>query len=490
VWPITCPERSLTIRDFSEADQMAFAGLSGDYNPLHMDATAARRLVFGQPVVHGIHSALRALDCWCRGLTGAVILRTLRVDFRRPIRLGEQVRYAFKEERDCHGTITLTAGNAVVTAIRLEWSTVAETSTLDLVSSGSPPRGDCRDWSGQLIGEAHGTLDLWWDAAAASRLFPGLTLVLPVLQIAEILATTRLVGMECPGLHSVLSQVSLTFEEIAKDDLRNPTLRYSAAMLDPRFNLLVLDVLAPGMTGTVKAFIRPPPREQIRYLDTRHLVEPSEFANKRILVVGGSRGLGEVTAKLLAAGGADVRITYHRGAADAHRIVEEIRAGHGLADSLRLDVLDLDPEWQSEFSGGWWPTDLYYFATPFISPGKKSAFSVERFDDFCRYYVGGFAELFQGLSRRGLQRAFYPSSVYVDAPPENMGEYAAAKAAGEALCAFLERSHPGVKLHRPRLPRIATDQTASLLPVDQNDAPPIILEHVRKMNDHPVRISQ
>lgn len=40
----------------------AFARLSGDYNPLHVDPVYARRLQFGHPVIHGVHHLLRAWD--------------------------------------------------------------------------------------------------------------------------------------------------------------------------------------------------------------------------------------------------------------------------------------------------------------------------------------------------------------------------------------------------------------------------------------------
>jgi len=64
-----------------------------------------------------------------------------------------------------------------------------------------------------------------------------------------------------------------------------------------------------------------------------------------------------------------------------------------------------------------------------------------------------------------------------------MGEYAAAKMAVEILCDFLHKTHPGLTIHKPRLPRIATDQTVSLLPVVNQDPVSILLAHLRKLRE-------
>ena len=57
---------------FSPTDQSTFAKLSGDYNPIHIDEVAARRLLFGAPVVHGVQQftiePAKKVDCeMCSG---------------------------------------------------------------------------------------------------------------------------------------------------------------------------------------------------------------------------------------------------------------------------------------------------------------------------------------------------------------------------------------------------------------------------------------
>ena len=54
-------------RIFTLADQIAFAELSGDNNPLHLDPVVARRTLFGQPIVHGVHSFAQNLHVHTHG---------------------------------------------------------------------------------------------------------------------------------------------------------------------------------------------------------------------------------------------------------------------------------------------------------------------------------------------------------------------------------------------------------------------------------------
>ena len=62
-----------------------------------------------------------------------------------------------------------------------------------------------------------------------------------------------------------------------------------------------------------------------------------------------------------------------------------------------------------------------------------------------------------------MSRFFYPSSVFVADRPRGMLEYAMAKAAGETLCAEMNQAWPPLHVTVDRLPRLRTDQTASVI---------------------------
>lgn len=469
-------------RTFTPADQEDFAILSGDYNPMHLDPLIARRTLFGKPVVHGVHVVLWVLDAYLldTGLAQTKSLKSLKATFTKPVGVGETATWVVQREKIDQVDFVVMVEDTPMIKIKSGWALdplAPEPMPLPSTQTSiTPPQPREQD---ELF-DAKGELRLWLDIDHAHARFAALTQQLAPLQFAELLALTRLVGMECPGLNSVFSEFDIAFALHHKDQTDAPTsnLSYTVAQYDERFNRVLMRITAPMLSGNIRAFVRPPIHTQPSYaqvlaylkkISNPQVSSPQPFSNQRALVVGGSRGLGEVMAKLLAAGGADVRLTYHRGAQEAQRIVDDIHSGGGLAQHFALDVLQPDAAIVALIASGWAPTHLYYLATPFIFDATSGIFSPRLFRQFCDYYVFGFLSLLNLLKPHGLRAVFYPSSVALDTIPANMGEYAAAKAAGEMLCAFVEQHSRDLHIYRPRLPRLATDQTASLLPVDNGD---------------------
>jgi NAD(P)-dependent dehydrogenase (short-subunit alcohol dehydrogenase family) len=210
-------------------------------------------------------------------------------------------------------------------------------------------------------------------------------------------------------------------------------------------------------------------------------IAAGEFSSQSALIVGGSRGLGEVTAKLIAAGGGSVCISYARGESDARRVAAEISRAGGRCEVIGYDV-ERDARAQLRGQSGSY-THIYYFATPAIASQSSSLSAGDRLREFNRFYLHGFRELVMAakvLWPHGFG-VFYPSTIYVQQHPAGMTEYAQSKAAGEALCAELARIFPQLKILVERLPRLLTDQSAAVVPQDAGDPVPPLLAAIRRM---------
>lgn len=552
-------------------ESRAFAALSGDHNPMHVDPVYARRLLFGKPVIHGVYLVLWGLN---EALETRSRLLSLAVAFNAPVLVGSAAELVVEKPAGGSATITVrdSDGNAATTisfaasvgersmhqirnrgyardlglsrSKKLNWARdkrrnrsalssrrlslspqsrrryralSGENSSRFWIStwmpSGShrkpgiqnyqnlfegsrlwrrtpspeqdwvqaPPRESCSEPTERELASGSSEFDLGFEPQQLEKIFPALSEKLPPDQIAALLACTRLVGMKCPGLNSIFKDLKLSFSGNEKN-LADSLLHWQVMRYERRFRMMDLQIQAPGMTGTIKAFVRPPPAKQPEFANIKKTVEPGLFADQHALIAGGSRGLGELAAKLLAAGGAQVILTYHRGREDAERVAAEIGAN---ASTAALDINNLNESAIKDYlPNKRCLTHLYYFATPHIKGSAKGRFSKQLFDTNYEYFITGFARLVAALKPFAVEsglRIFYPSSVFVEDVPYNMGEYAAAKAAGEVYCHYMAANDRRLKFHIARLPRMQTDQTASLLPQDYADSLNILLGSLKKL---------
>jgi hypothetical protein len=448
--------------------QLAFAELSGDFNPVHLDPVQARRSLFGQIVAHGVHNALRGLEEFFKHQQseneGVFVVERLGVTFKNPVFLHEDVIVIIDEASTSTVQLTLWCGETSIADIRLKGSFQEPLASEHLLKPVDFIFHPEEKLLSQMDSE-EGDIELQGDGGRIGTAFPSCAQALGLDGAVRLLGLTRLVGMRCPGLHSLFSGFDVTFSS----ERSNEPTHYRVVRADDRISLITLSVDGGGMTGSVTAFMRPPPVKQPDMATVRPHIPDMPFEGMRALVVGGSRGLGEISAKILAAGGGEVAITYLSGKEDAGHVAEDILQNGGACKVIQMDVLQPSAALQALSQEGWLPTHVLYFATPRISI-RKSETPVDHFEEV---YSGGLIkviEAIQNISTKSLT-LFYPSSVYVVEPPADLVDYGAAKEQGEATAEELAKDYPSLTVIIERLPPLATDQTASLLNVDV--APPL-----------------
>lgn len=88
-------QRASISKTITEADVYGFAGITGDFNPLHVDAEYARRSRFGERIAHGMLTA--GLVSTVLGMRlpgpGAVYL-SQSLKFLKPVKFGDTVTAA------------------------------------------------------------------------------------------------------------------------------------------------------------------------------------------------------------------------------------------------------------------------------------------------------------------------------------------------------------------------------------------------------------
>lgn len=469
-------------RVFDWSAQEDFSQLSGDRNPMHMDAVLARRTHAGQPVVHGMHTVIWALETLARKGALQQPIAHIKVGFQKLIYVGDAVRLETVRHDHTGISAQLCVDRVTVSTIVLGFGQPLPGAASESTPDAIPPM----QWPEEPINlslneveRASGWLAFARDGEAAAASFPALSAVIGPQRVCALACMSRLVGMVCPGMHS-------TFFSLAVRATQTPpgaqnAIRYAVTSVHQQFRLVKQTVEGGGWSGSIDSVARIPPVAQPSLEYLAGMVQSNEFEGANALVIGGSRGLGELTAKLIVAGGGAVTITYAIGRDDAIEVQRQMREWGGKCDVLQYDATLPAANQLAQLTCV--PTSLYYFATVPIFLRKTRLYTPAIFERFHRVYAEGFFEVCTSALRdsKSGTSVFYPSSVAVEDHPPDMTEYAMAKAAGEILCCDLARSNEGFRFIVERLPRMLTDQTATVMPIKMIAPVEVMLPIVRRM---------
>jgi NADP-dependent 3-hydroxy acid dehydrogenase YdfG len=462
--------------NFRKEDILKFAALSGDYNPVHLDPKIARRTIFGDIVLHGLYAALSSINQCFKDNSAFVFIEELKITFKKSVRLGLD-SVVSQEKTDGKKTkIILKQNNEICISIEIQTRRDEEYRPFSFRNKNykqtSPKEINPEDCS-----SLNGEIELCLDRKILSDLLPALGKYFCDKQLSVILATTNLVGMECPGLFSIFLELFLKFSNNYKIESRN--LCYKVDSIHPHTTRTKIALQTDFANGFAIAAFRPRPVQtpSLQSLKKDRVVDCSQV---RGLIIGGSRGIGAMTAKLIAVGGGEVAITYSKGQLEAEEVINDIKIVSETSKSFHFDVTSDDLILNG--LGDFVPTHLFYFATPRIALADSVQFDDELFQKYTKFYVTAFYNVVNTLLKSHNELIiFYPSSSALNEILPKASEYSSAKASGEMLCKHLNKLYPNSKVFVTRLPRLTTDQTNSLIPTESKKTKDVMLSILEQL---------
>ncbi|MDT5308901.1 MAG: 3-oxoacyl-[acyl-carrier protein] reductase [Mycobacterium sp.] len=196
------------------------------------------------------------------------------------------------------------------------------------------------------------------------------------------------------------------------------------------------------------------------------------LAGRVAMVTGGSRGVGAMVAREVAAAGARVALTYMRSPDSAAQVVADIESAGGQAMSVYASAAD-EQSWLSavdEVSARIGDVDLLVSNAGVASRGSSIADTdPSEFAHLLGVHALGplalIRALLPGMRTKARSDVLVISSSIVDACPANTAPYAMAKAAMEVACRVLAREERdnGIRVNVISPGLIDTDMGAKLI---------------------------
>lgn len=454
-------------------DQMDFASFSGDYNPIHIDDKESIKTHAGQPIVHGVHMVLWALDVFKIGLS---VDSKLDIDFLSQVNLNTEVQAVFDKTKN---TIFLVGDNEVkycaVKIKKLSNGTGAPLSNNEVFFDRSNLEPDDPEIdeikTGQKINELYGGSK----KNLGRNIFPYLVRNLGLDFVYEMACISSIVGMKVPGKNSLFLNLSLSFQSKNKNKYIVVNSKHSL------LKLLSITYFGLNLNAEIKTLFRPKPTQVSSISSLREEFDQHiSLQNKKVLVIGGSRGIGAYVTKLCSMMGASVTFTYNSQNEEAKLIEQEILKIGGKVNCRKMNVLDnndltiLDDKFDY----------IYYFATPKILSNTSKGINKEMADCFYLFYVDTFKKIVKkSYSLDKKPKFLYPSTTYIDDNRDGFREYISAKLEGERLCKSYNEKMNG-NFFYPRIPPLDTDQNLSILPTKSNKASEYAFRIISLMAGH------
>ncbi|OPH56173.1 hypothetical protein BC351_28805 [Paenibacillus ferrarius] len=454
---------------FTEQDILAFAKLSHDINPLHVDAEYARKTPYGGCLVHGVLGTLTVLQQHLNpGMQESLYLHSLKVRFNGPLKVGNVYESELCSTDGSQAKLAIFEHGETLFEIEVRYERVSR-QRYSLNYASASLSSDVSDLEKDELATLSIAGQYSLNVSALVETF------LLQSQLTSIIWTSYCIGMLAPGRQALFTGFEIDFlPHVPEKAQQAAAISYmvNTDQFDVQLGSLSVtgSIFASGtMLGNVRleSFVRPRPLQYGLEEFAAHGRIPSgrAFDGQVVVVTGASRGLGANLAKLFATQGAKVVLNYRSSVSEAQTIQDELVAADAEVMIVQGDIT------RHEDCRYLLTETLQRFGRVNLVVNNAFDFIVKRgwdtisFDEFQVSVSNALRMVFQ------MAKAFLPelertagtmltiSSEYVDMPEEGFVEYATAKSAIEGLIKSLSREFRHVKQAVIRPQKFLSDQT-------------------------------
>ena len=368
--------------DFSISQTLVqrFAELTGDLNALHTQEGFGRRSNFRENIIHGMLPVafIGALPCFT-GVEGfGAVLKKISARFLKPAFSGDGLRLEVVvvtelpdlKHVECEYHIKNTDSNAILTTgfftllhegpcpeglqyQGLENSSASKSMlSVPLAEADRTfediKKGDQAEFLFKIQeGHARAFFEILAEGLVSEEKLAFSTGMASPADLLAVCLVSTFVGMCIPGRYATFVGFQAECERAivwGKPYQFKGHVRFTSSStrsISGNFSIHDAGSDVPVyLSGKLNTNVNKPMIQMPSMGFLKETVLDLQLKDKVVLVTGGSRGIGETTAKLFALHGAKVVVNYFRGETDAQRVVDEITAHGARAIAVKANVSD------------------------------------------------------------------------------------------------------------------------------------------------------
>jgi len=419
---------------FKKKDQIFFSKISDDYNDIHLNDFAAKKLIYGQQIVHGVNILLTALNFFFK-YDNFFLLKRLDCNFLKPVFLNEKIFFYLKRKFN-KSYLSVETQNTICCVIFINNSTTINYSK------------DFNFNKKIFFKKKKFSLNKY--------LYLKKRINFNILK--EILSISYLVGMLYPGKYSLLSSITI-------DNLHNNYKKKNCSYLIKKFKKIgKYEILLNGNTKSHITAFSYTIHHQLNISNLKKIVKKKFLYNKKTLIIGASSGLGETTAKLMALVGSDLFLTYNNEIKNIYKIKKDINRSTSVNCKI-LKVNILKKNFLNKIKNINDIDYIFYFATPKILQTSYNKFNYDLYRMYKSYYVDQFYKFCFLISKKTKKKVkvFYPSTIFLNYKNRLYNEYILAKKQAEKKYPLFKKKIKNIKIFFYKLPEMTTNQNIRVL---------------------------